>query len=229
MENLSPVDKNESFKILSRISDQFIDVHFMQQGSQQIYKCMLAKNQARRIFYLDHPVLEHADRHLLTFKIVFEQKLFFLKTYVKRGAQHFFFDNLNDMYELVRRKKPRYAIPSDWSQTAKLHKLGVAAALKSPAEVIDLSKSGIRLRVKADIPRYYKDDEVTVSFKIYRRGEIDVKCKVIYVQTSAGGERPHLVGLKFLDSSILLSNKIQNVCDDLALYWTNAYANHNQS
>src|SRR5690606_37016042 len=129
------------------------------------------------------------------------------------------FENFDHMFELVRRKKPRYAIPEHWAQSSRMQAVNAPVDLKSPGTILDMSRTGMRLYVRADLPRYQKNQTVNLYFKLYRRAEILVKSKIIYVHNDPDGGGP-VVGLEFSDNSILVGNKIQNVCDDLAFYWT---------
>lgn len=217
--NLAAVDRNETYQILSRVARGRIEVHLKEQDSDRIVKTTLFKNSARKQFYVENKKLSFDKNNVVTFKIIIDRKLYFLKTTVRKGNQEYFFENFDHMFELVRRKKPRYLVPEHWAQTSKLHAVDAPVDLKSPATILDMSRTGIRLFVRADLPRYQKNQTVNLYFKIYRRAEILVKSKIIYVQNDPDGGSP-ILGLEFSDNSILIGNKIQNVCDDLAFYWT---------
>ncbi len=217
--NLAAVDRNETYQILSRIARGRIEIHLKEQDSEKIVKTTLFKNTARKQFYVENKKLNFDKNNVVTFKIIIDRKLFFLKTTVRKGNQEYFFENFEHMFELVRRKKPRYLIPEHWAQVAKVNAVDAPVDLKSPATILDMSRTGMRLFVRADLPRYQKNQTINLYFKIYRRAEILVKSKIVYVQNDPDGGSP-IVGLEFSDNSILIGNKIQNVCDDLAFYWT---------
>ncbi len=222
MDSLSQVDKHEAFQILSRVSAGQTELSFKVQNSEKIFKTKLDRNVARRQFYLTNQDLDFDLKSEITFKILLDRKLFFLKTTFKKGALQFFFENTDNFFELVRRKKPRFLIPEHWAQSAKIQGIGSPAEIKSPGAIIDLSRTGLRLDIRAELPRYEKGQMVTLYFKVHRRAEIKVQSKIIYLQ-SRSGSGP-VIGLEYTDTSILIANKIQNICDDLAFYWTSESA-----
>lgn len=220
MENLTQIERNEAYQIMSRAASDRLEVVFKIKDKAQIYKTTLNKNGPRRHFSIENKAhnLEAGDE--ITFKIVVQDKLYFLKTNVKKASQYFYFDKLDEMFELIRRKKRRFAIPAQWSQAARMQPVDTVSDLKSPITVLDISRAGMRLSVKSDLPRYEAGQYVNLYFKIYRRSEILVKSKVIHVKKSSQGGAT--IGLEFSDNSILIANKIQNVCDDLAFFYAAA-------
>lgn len=220
MENLTHIERNEAYQILSKLVASRVEVVFKIKDKAQIYKTTLAKNAARRHFSIENKKLNLEADDEVTFKIVVQEKLYFLKTNIKKASQYFYFDQFGAMFELARRKKRRFPIPSQWSQSARMQPINSVGDLKSPITVLDVSRAGMRLYVKSDLPRYESGQFVNLYFKIYRRSEILVKSKVIHVKKSPQGGA--FIGLEFADNSILIANKIQNVCDDLAFFYAAA-------
>lgn len=220
MENLTQIERHDTYQILSRVATERLEVAFKIKDKAQIYKTVLIKNGPRRHFSVESKShgLENGDE--VTFKIVLSDKLYFLKTNVKKATQYFYFDKLEMMFELMRRKKRRFAIPAQWSQSARMQPVDSVSDFKSPITVLDISRAGMRLSVKSDLPRYEAGQYVNLYFKIYRRSEILVKSKIIHVKKSSQGGAT--IGLEFSDNSILIANKIQNVCDDLAFFYAAA-------
>jgi len=218
MDSLSQVEKNEVFQILSRIAARQTEISFKAHNSEKIYKTTIDKNAARKQFYLSNQDLDFDVKLEVTFKIIIDRKLFFLKTNLKKGSIQYFFENTDNFFELVRRKKPRFEIPQHWTHAAKVQGQDNPGELKSPVTILDLSRTGMRVLIRSELPRYQKDQVVNLYFKIHRRAEIMVKSKIIYLQGKSG--TGPVIGLEYADSSILITNKIQNVCDDLAFYWT---------
>jgi hypothetical protein len=77
----------------------------------------------------------------VTLKLIVDQRLFFLKTKIKKANDKFYFETLEEMYELVRRKKPRFTLPEKWTQAVHLQGASSPIELKSAAKIIDLSKA----------------------------------------------------------------------------------------
>lgn len=218
LDNMQLIDKNTAFQILVRIAVLGVEIHIKGKDSSQIHKTRIKKNAARPVFFVLSPSIEFESGAEVTFKIIVDKKLYFLKTQVKQSASQYYFDHYTDFFELIRRKKPRFAIPELWSQSCKVQAMNSPADLKAPAEIIDLSRAGMRLLVRPSLPRFEINQLVHLYFKIYRRAEIMVVSKVIYLKKNEQGG-PTL-GLEFSDNSILIGNKIQNVCDDLAFFYT---------
>lgn len=218
MDNLSRVDKNLAFLLLTKIANLGIDIHLKGKDSQQIFKSKLTRNPARKIFYISNTSIDFDLDTELTFKLIVDNKLFFLKTIIKKSTTQFYFEAFDGLFELIRRKKPRFPIPESWAQSAKIQALNAPSDLKAPADILDLSRAGIRLVVKPLLPKFEINQKVNLYFKIYRRAEIMIQSKIIYLKKNVEGGPT--IGLEFIDSSILTGNKIQNVCDDLAFYYT---------
>ena len=217
MENLAKVEKNETLQILNKVANLKVEVSIKTEASEKVHLVRLEKNPVRKLYYIDRPSMVFDPNLDVTFKIILDRRLFFLKTTIKKASEKFYFDSLDEMYELVRRRKPRFGIPQKWVQTAHVQGASNPIELKSPAKIIDLSKAGVRLKVEADLPKYEINQVVNFYFRVHRRSEILVKSKVIYLKNNKEGG-PTL-GLEFSDNSILIANKIQNVCDDLAFFY----------
>jgi hypothetical protein len=217
MENLSKVDKNETLQILNKVAYKKSEISLKTESSEKVFNTRLEKHPVRRLFFIDHTNLVFDPNLVVTFKVILDQRLFFLKTTIKIANDKYYFEALDAMYELVRRKKPRFVIPEKWNQSAHMQGASNPIELKSLAKIIDISKAGVRVKVEADLPKYEINQVVNFYFRVHRRAEILVKSKVIYLKTSKSGGP--IVGLEFSDNSILISNKIQNVCDDLAFYF----------
>lgn len=220
MENLTHIERNEAYQILSRVAAERAEIVFKIKDMAQIYKTVIVKNGARRHFSIESKNVNLEADDEITFKILVHDKLYFLKTKVKKATQYFYFDQLDELFELIRRKKRRFVIPPQWSQSARMQPVTNSGDFKSLVTVLDVSRAGMRLSVKSDIPRYEAGQYVNLYFKIYRRSEVLVKSKVVHVKKSPQGGMT--IGLEFADNSILIANKIQNVCDDLAFFYAAA-------
>lgn len=217
-DSLSQIEKNTAYQILSQIATASIEVHFKVKNQLAVHKTRLQRNSVRRLFTLENKNLSLEVGQEVTFKLIQDQHLYFLTTNIKKGTAQFYFDQFEHMYELVRRRKLRFIVPDHWSQTARLQAVTAPVHVKSQAKVIDISKVGLRLLVTTDLPQYEPQQMVNLYLKIYRRSEVLVRSRVIHVKPKAQGGA--IVGLEFSDNSILIANKIQNICDDLAFYYT---------
>ena len=218
LDDMLLIDKNIAFQILTRVANTGTEVHIKTKDSSQINKTLISRIPGRRIFYVTNPVLMFEQEEDITFKIIIDGKLFFLKTTLKRATSQFYFETYSNFFELVRRKKPRFLVPETWSQSANVQGVSPHPNLKAPADIIDLSRAGMRLRVRPLLPRFEIDQMVNLSFKIYRRAEITVLSKIINLKRNSEGGPT--IGVQYAENTILIGNKIQNVCDDLAFFYT---------
>lgn len=218
LDDMLLIDKNIAFQILTRVANSGTEVHIKSKDSSQINKTLISRIPGRRIFYVTNPVLMFEQEEEITFKIIIDGKLFFLKTSLKRAVSQFYFETYSSFFELVRRKKPRYKVPETWSQSASVQGISPHPNLKAPADIIDLSRAGMRLRIRPLLPKFDANQMVNLSFKIYRRAEITVLSKIINLKRNVDGGPT--IGIEYAENTILVGNKIQNVCDDLAFFYT---------
>lgn len=231
LQELAQIERYNSYQILHRVISMNTEIQIKIAGKNKIIRSTLKKIGERKHFYLDSPAELFADNPEITIKIIFDTKLFFLKTEIKKFQGGVYFDNYEHMFELIRRKNPRFHIPKEWPQSAyiqisdstvvqpnKIQYIELSKALKSAAIIAEISKSGMKLNIVAELPRYEKNQVIVLKFKIFRRAEIQLNAKIIHIKKNVAAGPT--IGVQFMDESILLKNKIQNVCDDLAFFYT---------
>ena len=217
MDHLAQIEKSEAYKILSEAAAKQIEINIKAEDSERVFSSKIEKNQVRRFFYIQNKNLVFDENLDVTIKISLNNRLFFLKTVIKKATQGYYFTDLENLFELVRRKKPRFGIPERWTQICYLHATNHPIEFRAKVKILNISKIGVRIKVEPDLPKYELNQIVNFFFKIHRRAEILVKSKIIYVKPSKVGGP--ILGLEFSDNSILINNKIQNVLDDLAFYY----------
>jgi hypothetical protein len=218
LNQLELVDKADALLILNKASDAGLVIQLKMAAEKRIINATLQKSSSKKQFYLgDKFLLLEADSEV-TAKIIIENKLFFLKTVVKKFDQGFYFDNFDNLFELIRRKKPRFAIPLQWSQTALIQAADSETDPKVSVFIHEMSAAGMKLEVKTDLPKFEKNQKIRIQFKVFRRAEVLVSAKIIHVTKSKVGGPT--IGVEFSEASKLVENKIQNVCDDLAFFYT---------
>lgn len=211
------IEKNKAYQILNRAADYRTDIQLKITGENKIYSVQLQKIGMRKHFYIREKNHQFDAQTEVTAKIIIENNLYFLKTKIKRNDQSYYFDDFEHLFELVRRKKPRFSIPEKWSQSAVIQGTKTPYELKSAARIVEMSKAGMKLEVKAELPSYEKNQNIKLKFKLFRRGEVEIRAKIIHVKKSKSAGP--VIGVQFEDDSALLKNKIQNICDDLAFYF----------
>lgn len=217
LNDLAHIEKNKAYQILNRAADYRTEVQVKITGENKIQNVQLQKIGMRKHFYIREKNHHFDSQPEVTVKIIIENNLYFLKTRIKKNENSYYFDDFEHLFELVRRKKPRFTIPDKWAQSAVIQATKTPYELKSAARIVEMSKAGMKLEIKAELPSYEKNQNIKLKFKIFRRGEVEVKAKIIHVKKSKSGGPT--VGVQFEDDSNLLKNKIQNICDDLAFYF----------
>ncbi len=217
MDDFIHIEKNKAFHILNQVADSRTEVQIKIADVQKIVNTTLNKYGVRKHFYVADKDDSLSLKSGITIKIIFENKLFFLKTNIKKFEQSYYFDGYEHLYELVRRRRPRFKVPDAWAQSALIQSNESLHQLRSAARIIEMSKSGMKLSVNPELPRYEKNQIINLRFKIFRRAEIQLSAKIVHLKRniSAGPT----IGVQFMDDTILLKNKIQNVCDDLAFFY----------
>lgn len=216
LKELDHVEKYKSYQVLNQVVDYAADVQIKIPNESKIVNTKLKKIGARKHFYIVSVSDLLKSKPEVTIKIIISDKLFFLKTSIKEVEGNYYFENYEHLYELIRRKRQRFLIPKKWPQTAVIQSAEAVSKLRSDATIIEMSKAGMKLNIKAEIPRYEKNQIINLRFKIYRRAEIQLSAKIIHLKknSSAGPT----IGVQFMEHSILSKNKIQNICDDLAFF-----------
>lgn len=231
LKELVQVERYSSYQILQKVIKTNTEIHIKIAEKNRIIKAKLKKIGERRHFYVVAPVDAFHDIPEITAKIIFNGKLYFLKTELKRFQGGVYFESYEHMFELVRRKNPRFQIPEQWPQSAQIQTtdttiiqpkkvtyLELSKLLKSVATITEMSKSGMKMNIAAEVPRYDKNQIINIRFKIFRRAEIQILGKIIHLKKNVAAGPT--IGVQFMDETILIKNKIQNVCDDLAFFYT---------
>lgn len=231
LNELVQVERYTSYQILQQVVNTNTEIQIKIADKNRIIKATLKKIGERKHFYVIAPVDAFADTPEITAKVLFNDKLYFLKTELKKFQGGVYFENYENMFELVRRKNPRFQIPKHWPQSAyiqathtaviqpkKVTYLELSKVLKSVATIKEMSKSGMKLEIATELPRYDKSQILNIRFKVFRRAEIQIVAKIIHLKKNVASGPT--IGVQFLDDSILIKNKIQNVCDDLAFFYT---------
>lgn len=217
LKELDHVERYKSYQILNQIVEFETAVQIKILNESKILNTKLKKIGTRKHFYIVAASDLFEGKPEATIKIIMNNKLYFLKTDIKKVEGDYYFDSYEHLYELVRRKKQRFQIPKNWSQTAIIQSLEGDNKLKSEAIVIDMSKAGMKLNIKPEIPCYVKNQVIKLKFKIFRRAEIQLSAKIVHLKKNSSSGPT--IGVQFMDDSILIKNKIQNVCDDLAFFY----------
>lgn len=231
LKDLVKVEKYNTYQLLQNVINTNTEIHIKVAEKNRIIKATLKKIGERKQFYIVAPVDSFYDTPEITAKIIFNGKLYFLKTELKKFQGGVYFESYENLFELVRRKNPRFKIPEHWPQSAQIQStdttiiqpkkvtyIEFSKLLNSVATITEMSNSGMKMNIAAELPRYDKNQIINIRFKIFRRAEIQTRGKIIHLQKNVAAGPT--IGVQFLDETILIKNRIQNVCDDLAFFYT---------
>jgi len=149
------------------------------------------------------------------FSMKIETQVYFFKTKVQKENGEVFLKNDFEVFELVRRKEVRHKVPYEWPQSAALV-LGTKRDKRLPANIIDLSKSGIRLQLLAQLPEFRIGQRVAFTIRIHRRAIAYVNGVVKHSKRVAN-QLP-VVGIEFEDLTPLITDKVLNICNDIVRF-----------
>mgnify|MGYP002357531966 FL=1 len=120
------------------------------------------------------------------------------------------------MYELQRRKHTRFDIPDEWLQSCSIYQ-SLKKAPQIGASVVNISWSGLRLKVGPQLPECKLNQEIQFTLRIHRRAEFLATGEIVYIKKNK--KTGPLLGIQFKNTSHLLESKVQNICDDLLRYF----------
>lgn len=203
--------------ILQRISSEGARVQMKILGSEVVHSVRLRMSLDKKIFHVQYKGPAFQKRDLLTFRIDMESQIYFFKTEGLVDTKTISLSPTDPIYELVRRKEPRFKVPEKWPQFGMV--LSAAKReLKSLASIVEISFSGMRVTLMPELPRFEVNQLVRIEFKIYKRAQVSVMGTVRHSRKNKFGG-PTL-GIEFDNVQPLTQSKIQNICDDISFYYT---------
>lgn len=218
LDELVQIDVLRAYQILNRVAESEKKIQIKIAGEQKILSTVILKLGFRKHFYVKEKFFEFESLPEITIKIISDNRLFLLKTKIKKSDEVYYFDNCEHLYELVRRRRPRYTIPESWAQSATIQSMKKTNELRTQVQILEMSKTGLRLQVEAELPIYEKGQHINLKFKLHRRAELLIEAEIMHLKKSKQGATT--IGVQFRDDSVLIKNRIQNICDDLAFHYT---------
>jgi c-di-GMP-binding flagellar brake protein YcgR len=210
------INKEDSYHLLSQICSKNANIQFKFSDDKRVFRTKLKRKVNIDTFYFTEESLHFKNSPDVTIKIEWEKRLFFLKTNIRMRGKFFYFDRYDNVYELVRRRSPRFNIPRHWPQDAYIQAYATNTGLKSEASIIEMSQLGMKLRPENNSARFEKGQLIKINFKIFRRTAVIVIAKIIHVKKQESGAT--FLGVEFTENDSNAENKIRNYCDDLAFY-----------
>lgn len=160
------------------------------------------------------------------FSIKVNTQVYFFKTKVYADENEVYLKTDFELFELKRRKDIRYKIPYEWPQNAAII-IGSKKDKKMAANILDLSTSGIKLQLLAQIPEIKVGQKIAFTIKIHRRSIAYLNGTVKHSRR-VKNQLP-VIGVEIDVSSELLKDKLNNVCSDIVRFAMLSKKKHKQS
>lgn len=163
-------------------------------------------------FYIILKSSHELENTVGSFNLKLGTRMFFFKSTISKDAKGFFIADNVQMFELKRRRHERFEIPADWSQSCSVF-IENKKDFKLDAQILDVSLSGVRLFLKAQLPEFKTDQKISFVFQIHKRGEVMLTGAIRFVKKDSNFFQT--LGVEFQNLTPLLESKIQNTCEDL--------------
>ncbi|OFZ30414.1 MAG: hypothetical protein A2622_08375 [Bdellovibrionales bacterium RIFCSPHIGHO2_01_FULL_40_29] len=213
LDYLSEMNFKESKNFLENLKTKKYSTKFKLSDSDKIVTADLHAALEPGLFHIQVSKSTDFNSGEGTFKISIGTEVFFFKTKIFLKSSRLYIQGPFSIFKLIRRKSTRYNVPSYWPQSGFISDSS-KKMLSAKMRVIEISLSGIKVHVMAELPRYEKNQLVHVQFKIFRRSELNIGGHIKHVERNQikGGQT---LGIEFVQSTQLIQNKIQNICEDL--------------
>lgn len=206
----------ESLALLKESTLDHAQLYFVQENHVQAFSCTLNNKLSAKKFYIetDRKKLNLDQKYSFCLKVF--GKVYFFKSELNEDPKGVYFLNTVYLYELQRRKHTRFDIPDEWLQTCSIYQ-NLKKGPKLGAAVLNISWSGLRLKVGAQLPEFKLNQEIHFVLRIHRRAEFLASGVVINIKKNK--KTGPTLGIQFKKTSNLLESKIQNICEDLLHYY----------
>ncbi len=202
--------------LISRISHDKVRIQMKVFGSDEVYSVKIRPSAEENIFILQYRGNEFSRHEMLTFRLDMDARMYFFKTEGIAQTKSITLNTKIAIYELIRRKEPRFKVPESWPQFAMVLS-SPQKNIKSLARISEISQSGTRLILKPELPRFEIGQKIKIQFKIYKRAQVAVLGTIRHVRKNKSSG-PTL-GISFELVPVLSQSKIQNICDDIGFYY----------
>ncbi|MBC7742958.1 MAG: PilZ domain-containing protein [Bdellovibrionaceae bacterium] len=215
LDYLVEVTAEQNEKLLRMLVAGHVGVQVKVSQDESVNKTYVEKGLSKNQLYLSNKALV-SSRGAGTFKMEHGTDIYFFKSTITQGEKFASIQQPLHIFKLIRRREPRYKIPSEWAQSALIlatEKINLA----TPASLIEVSNSGLKIHCEMDLPRFEKDQRIRVQFKVYKRAGVIVNGIIRHIRRLRTGGST--IGIEFINNTTLSAGKVQSVCDDLTFYY----------
>jgi hypothetical protein len=160
------------------------------------------------------------------FSMKVNTQVYFFKTKVLADENEIYLKTDFEIFELKRRKDIRYKVPYEWPQNAAII-IGSKKDKKMAANILDLSNTGIKLQLLAQIPEVKIGQKIAFTIKIHRRS-IAYLNGVVRHSRRVKNQLP-VIGVEIEVATELLKDKLNNICSDIIRFGMLSRKKHKQS
>jgi hypothetical protein len=206
----------DSLTLLQECTLDHAKLFFVQENHVQAFACTLSHKLYTKKFYIDTDRKKINLDQKYSFCVKYLGKVYFFKSELSEDSKGVYFTNNVYLYELQRRKHTRFDIPDEWLQSCSIYQ-SLKKAPQIGASVVNISWSGLRLKVGPQLPEFKLNQEIQFTLRIHRRAEFLATGEIVYIKKNK--KTGPLLGIQFKNTSHLLESKVQNICDDLLRYF----------
>ncbi len=207
--------KSESLDLFKECAFDHSKFAVVQENQVQAFHCTLDQKKTYNKFYVVTEKKNFSLEEKYSFCLKVFNKVYFFKSPMFQDALGIYLPDDIVFYELQRRNHTRFEIPYEWAQSCSILQ-NLKRAPKIGANVINLSWSGIRIKVGPQLPEFKLKQEIQFLLRIHRRAAFLVTGEIIYIKKNK--TTGPILGIRFNKMSHLLESKIQNICEDLLRY-----------
>jgi c-di-GMP-binding flagellar brake protein YcgR len=215
LDYLVEISPEQNEKLLKSIINYRQSIQVKIAEIETIFSTLLEKAENKSQLILINKTPQLLNRQA-TFKVTINDEVYFFKSKIEAHGKLAVTMRPEHIFKLIRRREPRHRIPTAWPQSV-LILASEKININTPAHIIELSTSGLKLQSAADLPRFEKDQKIRLQFKIYKRGGITATGIIRHIRRNRTGGST--IGVEFITTNALTEMKIQNVCDDLTYFY----------
>ncbi len=216
LDYLVKINTDQASKIIDSVVFEKLNIQMKIYGSDTIHLVKLLTTSKKNTYTILYKGKDFDDAITLTFKAELAGRLFFFKIDSIPDSKTLIINRMTSIYELVRRKEPRFRVPINWLQFAMVY-TSSQKNFKALARINELSGSGMKITLNPELPRYEVNQKIKIQFKIHKRAQVSVFGFVRHLKKNKTGG-PTL-GIEFTEISDLNKLKVLSICDDMSYFY----------
>lgn len=226
LEHIHKLKASESLDILSRGLRDKLVVACTVNNELKIYDLSFYGELKKDRIVLSSKRWLELKNKTCAFSMKIDTQVYFFKTKVLADENEVYLKTDFEIFELKRRKDIRYKIPYEWPQSASII-IGSKKDKKMPANILDLSNTGVKLQLLAQIPEIKVDQKIAFTIKIHRRSIAYLNGFVRHSHR-VKNQLP-VIGVEIEVTSELLKDKLNNICSDIVRFGMLARKKHKKT